>query len=78
MQLVHRDATLDFTMQTTHEPPLAGSEKPVIVRQLHYPKIGLGGFSVQETADILKEALESFKGIYGLHSDEHVRVVFSD
>jgi hypothetical protein len=74
MRLVKADATFHFTMQTTHEARVGGSEKPLIVRHVRYPQRPLGGFSIEETADVIRESLESFKGIYGKHPDERVRV----
>jgi hypothetical protein len=76
MRLLNAGATLHFTMQTTHEPPVGGSEKPLIVRRVRYPQRPLADFSIEETANVIRESLASFKGVHGLHPDEHVRVDF--
>src|SRR4051812_43425714 len=70
MRLATSDALLRFIMHTTYEPPVSGSEKPVIVRHVTLPETPLAGFTVEETAEIIRESLEAFKGMYGLHSDE--------
>jgi len=63
-------------MQTTFDSPLTGSEKPTIVRHVRFPTAPLAGFTIDETTNIIQESLESFKGIYGKHPDERVRVDF--
>ncbi|HEX8225888.1 MAG TPA: hypothetical protein VF605_18945 [Allosphingosinicella sp.] len=83
MALIGPTGAFHFTMTTTFEPAAAGaaSAKPVIVR--HVPFRGpfhggcLNGHSVEETKALIVEALEAFKGIYGLHPDETVRVIFT-
>jgi hypothetical protein len=76
MRLVKSDQTFGFTMQTTHEPAASGLEKPLIVRHVRHPQAPFAGFSIEETANIIRESLASFKGVHGLHPDEQVRVDF--
>jgi hypothetical protein len=76
MRLIKSDSTLHFTMDTSFEGPAGESGKPLIVRRVAYPRSALAGFSIEETADIIRESLEAFKGIYGRHADEEVRVDF--
>lgn len=76
MRLLKADQTFHFTMQTAYEPGANALEKPLIVRRVPYPQAPLAGFSIEETANIIRDALKAFKGIYGKHPDEQVRVDF--
>lgn len=79
MELVAPEGSLHFTMTTTFEsatPAESGSAKPIIVRHVNFRNIPLQGFTVEETKELIVEALQAFKGIYGLHPDETVRVIF--
>jgi len=76
MRLVKSDATFHFSMQTSFDPPPDASGKSMIVRHVRFPSASLSGFTVEETANLIQEALGSFKGICGKHADEQVRVVF--
>lgn len=78
MELAGPDGSVRFTMTTTFEPvPDSASARPVIVRQVHFSGVPLNGHSVEETKSLIAEALHAFKGIYGRHPDETVRVEFS-
>lgn len=79
MELAGPDGSFHFTMETTFEPatPESASAKPVIVRHVPFSGGRLNGHSVEETKALIVEALHAFKGIYGLHPDETVRVEFT-
>lgn len=79
MALVGPEGSFHFTMMTTFEPapPDFATAKPIIVRHVDFRGAPLQGHSVEETKSLIVEALHAFKGIYGRHPDETVRVEFT-
>jgi hypothetical protein len=48
-----RGEVLRFVMHTTFEPPVSGSEKPVIVRHVTLPETPLADFTMEQTVETL-------------------------
>jgi hypothetical protein len=78
MELIAPDGSLPFTMSTTFEaaPTDSAGAKSIIVRHVHSRSLHSSGYSAEEKS-LIEEALQAFKGMYGLHPHETVRVIFT-